>query len=56
MWERKGIAPLIPNFGSRWNPAVNFTLRPLYPWDGTPAPTDRESAGAPEVICTFRSR
>jgi hypothetical protein len=33
-WSRI-IAQLIINLGTRWRRMVNFTPRPLYPWDIT---------------------
>jgi hypothetical protein len=41
-----GIAPRIPDVGSRWRWVVSFTSRPFYPqrknpWSSSPSPTER---------------
>ena len=45
----RGIAPLILNLGTRWRCVVNFTRRPLYTQQRTPAPTEQK-AGSSHIV------
>jgi hypothetical protein len=49
---RKGIAPLILNFGTRWRLIVNFMPRLLYPREKTAVPIEEEVGWAPELVWT----
>jgi hypothetical protein len=39
----RGMAPLIFNIGARWRWVVSITPRPLWPWEGSPVPTEQEA-------------
>jgi len=54
--EKRGIAPLILNPGTRWGSVVNFTPRLLFYWERTPIPTEQDAGWAPEPVWSFWRR
>jgi hypothetical protein len=42
------------NLNIGWRYVANFTLRPLYPQERTPFPTEEEAAWVPEAVWTLR--
>jgi len=45
------IAPLILNFGARWEWVGKATPRPIYPRDRAPVPIVQGARWAPESVC-----
>jgi len=50
-WRR--MSPLILNVSTRWNLVVRFGLRPPYPREKSPVPTEWRVGRAPEPVWTF---
>jgi len=50
---KRGIAPLILNLDTRRGSVVNFTPRPLFSWERTPIPAEKDAGWAPEPVWSF---
>jgi hypothetical protein len=49
MFVNGGIAPSLPDLGTRWSLIVSFTVRQLYPWGKFPVPNGQEAGYTPQA-------